>query len=116
MSAACEGSIANVATICLLLTEKLGEALQPVPSFYGMHLAAFAKRDMDCEATSSALACRGIQIHALDRYYLQPVARTGFVLSYASADAKALTVAIDTLAQELVPTARNRRRAAAAPG
>jgi GntR family transcriptional regulator/MocR family aminotransferase len=84
------------------LTEKLGNVMQPIPSFYGMHVAALATGEIGCEAISDALAGRGIQVHALDRYYLQSVERTGFVLSYASANTKALAVAIDTLAQEVV--------------
>ena len=83
------------------LQDKAGTALEVIPSTYGMHLAALAAGELDCEAVSSALAERGIQIHSLDRYYFGPVTRSGFVLSYAAADADALTAAAEALAEEL---------------
>jgi GntR family transcriptional regulator/MocR family aminotransferase len=84
-----------------ILQDKTGETLQAIPSTYGMHVAALAAREVDCEAVSGALAERGIQIHSLDRYHFGPVTSPGFVLSYAAADADALTAAVEALAQEL---------------
>jgi DNA-binding transcriptional MocR family regulator len=66
-----------------------------------MHMAALTRATIDCEAVSSALAGRGIQVHALDRYYHGPVPRSGFVLSYATADTAQLTAAVDALAEEI---------------
>jgi len=80
---------------------ELGETLQTIPSSYGMHVAGLVRSEIDCEAVSDALAERGILIHALDRYNLGPATRSGFVLSYASADLKALTAAVEALAEEL---------------
>ena len=83
------------------LEKRMGGALQPISPSYGMHMAVLARNGTDCEAVSAALADRGIQIHALNRYYFAPPASSGFVLSYAAADEKALTVAVDALAEEL---------------
>lgn len=82
------------------LSESLGDALQPIPSFYGMHVAAVTDDELDCEGISTALAARGIRIHALDRYFLGPVVRSGFVLGYTSADMTLLKLAIEALAEE----------------
>jgi GntR family transcriptional regulator/MocR family aminotransferase len=82
------------------LNERLSDELEVVPSFYGMHIAALAKRAVDCEAVSVKLAERGVMIHSLDRYFLGP-ARSGFVLSYAAAGLQALTLAVDSLTDEL---------------
>jgi GntR family transcriptional regulator/MocR family aminotransferase len=83
------------------LQDRLGDTLQPIVSHYGMHMAALTRATIDCEAVSSALAGRGIQVHALDRYYHGPVPRSGFVLSYATADTAQLTAAVDALAEEI---------------
>ena len=84
-----------------LLEKQLGEELVVVPSFYGMHVAALTKGDVDCEAVSARLAARGIMIHALDRYFLGSRRQTGFVLSYAAAAPETLTLAIQALADEI---------------
>ena len=84
-----------------LLQAKAGKGLEAIPSTYGMHVAALVAGEIDCEAVSSALAERGIQIHSLDRYHFGPVTHSGFVLSYAAADQDALTDAVGALAQEL---------------
>jgi GntR family transcriptional regulator/MocR family aminotransferase len=83
------------------LREMLGNRFQPIPSSYGMHIAAVTNDELDCEAVSDALVQKGIQIHALNRYFLGPADRTGFVLGYASVDVSGLTVAIEALAYEL---------------
>ena len=83
------------------LAETLGGFLQPIASFYGMHIAAVVTDERDCEGVSDALAARGIQIHALTRYFLGPADRRGFVFGYASADAATLTLAIKALTEEI---------------
>ena len=82
-----------------LLRERIGQAVTVVPSSYGMHLTAMARPDVDCEAVSEALAERGIMIHSLARYYLDPAAtRGGFILGYAAADLDEIAAAVDALA------------------
>jgi GntR family transcriptional regulator/MocR family aminotransferase len=83
-----------------LLAAKLGGWFEVVPSFYGMHVAALTNQEIDCEAISLRLAERGIMIHSLDRYFLGPERRPGFVLGYAAAEPGALTLAVETLAKE----------------
>jgi len=101
-----------------ILDAVIGETLQPIPSSYGMHITALADDTVDCEAVSAMLAEQGIHVHALDRYYLGAVARSGFVLSYASADEAALVMAVEALAQALASLESQSRmvRKAVAPG
>jgi len=84
-----------------LLDQRVGQHLAVVPSFYGMHIAALARKTIDCEAVSQALVRRGILIHSLDRYFFGRPAQTGFVIAYAAADHHELTLAIDALAEEI---------------
>jgi GntR family transcriptional regulator/MocR family aminotransferase len=93
-----------------MLREHVGEALQTIASSYGMHIAALATDGLNCEAVSQALLERGVHIHALDRYYLGPVTRSGFVLSYAAASAEALTKAVQALGEELALASGQNRR------
>ena len=68
------------------LTRELAEWLQPVPSFYGMHVAAIAKPGIDAEAASAAASGAGVRIHTLSRYFLGQSDRTGMVFGYGAAD------------------------------
>jgi GntR family transcriptional regulator / MocR family aminotransferase len=85
-----------------LLERQLGDALAIVPSYYGMHVATVARDGIDCEAASKALAARGIMIHSLSRYFLGPVSKFGFIISYGNADLADLDAAITSLTAELV--------------
>ena len=85
-----------------LLDRHVGNALKAVPSFYGMHLAAIADREMDCAGVGDALAARGVMIHSLDRYYVGTPDRRGFVIGYAAVGREALELAIRELADQLL--------------
>jgi GntR family transcriptional regulator/MocR family aminotransferase len=88
-----------------LIETQLGEAFEVVPSFYGMHVAALATGTPDCEAISMRLAEQGIMIHSLDRYFLgSPL--PGFVLGYAAAGTRTLTLAIQALADQFAQQRR----------
>lgn len=88
-----------------LIEQRLGNVLMVVPSFYGMHVAAVARGEIDCEAVSEALAARGIMIHSLARYFLGPATRSGFIIGYAAAHSEALEIAVNALAEELADRA-----------
>ena len=68
------------------LTQELAEWLQPVPSFYGMHVAAIARPGVDTEAAAAAAARAGVRIHTLTRYFLGEPDRSGMVFGYGAAD------------------------------
>jgi GntR family transcriptional regulator/MocR family aminotransferase len=69
-----------------LLKTQLSEWLEPLPSFYGMHLTALARASANLEAAVKTLQASQVQIHALDRYYLGPARYRGFVFGYGAVD------------------------------
>jgi GntR family transcriptional regulator/MocR family aminotransferase len=85
-----------------LVQQRLDGALEILPSFYGMHVAAVAREGIDCEAWSRALADRGVMIHSLARYFLGPATRAGFIIGYAAADASVLETAVNMMAEEVM--------------
>ncbi|HEY6515944.1 MAG TPA: PLP-dependent aminotransferase family protein [Steroidobacteraceae bacterium] len=68
------------------LTRELAQWLEPIPSFYGMHVAAIAKPDVDAEAAAAAALAMGVRIHTLSRYFLGEPDRTGLIFGYGAAD------------------------------
>ena len=68
------------------LTRELADWLEPVPSFYGMHVAAIAKPGVDADAAAAAALEAGVRIHALSRYFLGEPDRSGMVFGYGVAD------------------------------
>ena len=68
-----------------LLQESLGQWLLPIPSFYGMHIAALADPAVDLERAAAALQ-QQVRIHTLSRYFLGPQTKTGLVFGYGTVD------------------------------
>ena len=69
-----------------LLQDKLNEWLQPIPSFYGMHIAALADPGVDLEAVARGLLQQQVKIHTLSRYFLGPQTQVGLVFGYGTVD------------------------------
>jgi GntR family transcriptional regulator/MocR family aminotransferase len=69
-----------------LLRRDFSEWLEPIPSLYGMHVAAWARDGVDLDATVQALADRAVKIHTLGRYHLTQSPRSGLVFGYAAVD------------------------------
>jgi GntR family transcriptional regulator/MocR family aminotransferase len=68
------------------LTRELADWLEPVPSFYGMHVTAIARPGVDAEAAAAAALATGVRIHSLARYFLGEPDRTGMIFGYGVAD------------------------------
>jgi GntR family transcriptional regulator / MocR family aminotransferase len=68
-----------------VLEEKLGEWLVPIPSCYGMHIAAVARTSRDLDRLAEGLQ-DNVKIHAFSRYYLGPQTRTGLIFGYGAVD------------------------------
>lgn len=75
--------------------------LEPIPSAYGMHIAASARVAIDLDATTRQLAASGVKLHALGRYYLGPVTRHGLVLGFGAADPPSLARGLASLHRAL---------------
>ena len=74
--------------------------LEPIPSFYGMHVAAMARDGVDLEPAVAALARQGVKIHTLERYSLgEP--REGLVFGYGAVDEAEIGRGLDLLRRSL---------------
>jgi GntR family transcriptional regulator/MocR family aminotransferase len=84
------------------LQKELGEWLAPIPSVYGMHIAAVSHSKLDLDAVANSLLQSNVKIHSLSRYYLGPRTRAGLVFGYGAADlpdmARGLSLLRKTLA------------------
>ena len=88
---------------CLMeaLTREFAGWLEPIPSHYGMHLAAIAKPGVDCEALAQALARKGIRIHTLRRFHCGEPTQAGLVFGYGLADLPGLKRSLADLYEAL---------------
>jgi GntR family transcriptional regulator/MocR family aminotransferase len=68
------------------IQEDLGEWLDPIPSFYGMHVAAVARAHMDLDLVTEGLLQSNVKIHTFSRYYLGPQTRIGLIFGYGAVD------------------------------
>jgi GntR family transcriptional regulator/MocR family aminotransferase len=69
-----------------LLTRDFLGRLEPIPSLYGMHVAAWARDGVDVDAAVLALARRSVKIHTLRRYHSGRSPRPGLVFGYGAVD------------------------------
>jgi GntR family transcriptional regulator / MocR family aminotransferase len=69
-----------------LLQENLSRWLIPIPSFYGMHIAALTRQAVDLEAVAAALLQQQVKIHTLSRYFLGSQTQVGLVFGYGTVD------------------------------
>jgi GntR family transcriptional regulator/MocR family aminotransferase len=69
-----------------LLKRDFANWLEPIPSAYGMHVAAWARDGVDLDAAVQALAGRSVKIHTLGRYHLMQSPRPGLVFGYGAID------------------------------
>jgi GntR family transcriptional regulator/MocR family aminotransferase len=98
------------------LTQELAEWLEPIPSFYGMHVAAIARLGVDAEAAAAAALGMGLRIHTLSRYFLGEPDRGGMIFGYGVADLlqiahglRRLREAFIQANQQATPRAQSRR-------
>ena len=69
-----------------LVQDKLNEWLLPIPSFYGMHIAALGRPGVELETRAHALLQQQVKIHTLSRYFLGPQTQVGLVFGYGTVD------------------------------
>ena len=79
----------------------LAEWFEPIPSSYGMHMAARARPTVDVERAALQVRGGGVLIHSLDRYFLSKPTHTGLVFGYGAAKPAQLALGIEKLCQAL---------------
>jgi len=75
--------------------------LEPIPSFYGMHVAATVRAAIDLDAVADALSRHDIKIHTLDRYYLGERTRNGLIFGYGAAGPAEIRSGLSALSRAL---------------
>ncbi|MDB5935895.1 MAG: GntR family transcriptional regulator [Massilia sp.] len=88
-----------------LLREDFGQWFDPIPSFYGMHIAAFARLPIDLERVTQALLVHNVKLHSLDRYYCGEHTRAGLVFGYGAVDLPDIRRGMALLRQALLAAA-----------
>jgi GntR family transcriptional regulator/MocR family aminotransferase len=84
-----------------LLQGELGAWLAPIPSTYGMHVAAYLRAPADLEAITASLADSQVQLHALRRYYQGVQSRDGLVFGYGAVDLTQIRKGLGSLRRAL---------------
>lgn len=79
----------------------LGKWLRPIPSFYGMHIAAVAAAPLDLEGVARRAQGKGVMIHTLSRYYVGAEKQAGLVFGYGVTDPTDIKYGLSMLAQLL---------------
>jgi GntR family transcriptional regulator/MocR family aminotransferase len=85
-----------------LLGQKVEDWLKPLPSFYGMHVAALARGGVDLDAAAQALLQSDVRLHTLRRYYLGRPQGSGLVIGYGAADLPQITRGMSLLRSVLL--------------
>jgi GntR family transcriptional regulator/MocR family aminotransferase len=68
------------------IRKELGEWLTPIPSFYGMHVAAIAQNSIDLDRVTNALLQNNVKIHSFNRYFYGPQTTQGLIFGYGTVD------------------------------
>jgi GntR family transcriptional regulator/MocR family aminotransferase len=72
------------------LAENVGEWLRPIPSNYGLHIAATANSSINLETVTEALSRQGVHIHTLRRYFVGQESWRGLLFGYGTVDVPAI--------------------------
>jgi GntR family transcriptional regulator/MocR family aminotransferase len=83
------------------MRDKLSPWLRPIPSFYGMHIAALAQPGLELEAVADDLLQQHVKIHTLSRYYLGPSTQAGLVFGYGTVDLPEIRRGVSVLRKAL---------------
>jgi GntR family transcriptional regulator/MocR family aminotransferase len=91
------------------LRSDFGRWLQPIPSFYGMHVTASACAPLDLEGIAKIAQSKGVMIHTLSRYFLGPETQFGFVFGYGITDLPEIKYGLSILSRLLTAVMPIRR-------
>lgn len=83
------------------IARDLGKWLEPIPSFYGMHVAAVARTGIDLDRVADTLLAHHLHIHTLARYYFGGPPRSGLIFGYGAPDLSDIQRGVATLRKTL---------------
>jgi GntR family transcriptional regulator/MocR family aminotransferase len=84
-----------------LMQDNLKAWLLPIPSWYGMHIAALAYPGVELEAVEHDLLQQQVKIHTLRRYFLGPQTQVGLVFGYGTVDLPEIRRGVSVLRKAL---------------
>jgi GntR family transcriptional regulator/MocR family aminotransferase len=84
------------------LEEDFAEWLDPIPSFYGMHVAAVARTSVDLDRVTETLQHNNMKIHAFSRYFLGPQTKAGLIFGYGAVDLPEIKQGLSLLRKALL--------------
>jgi GntR family transcriptional regulator/MocR family aminotransferase len=83
------------------LGAELGQWLDPIPSCYGMHVAAVARVALDLERVTEVLLRYNVKMHTFSRYFVGPQTRVGLIFGYGAADLSEMKQGLSALRKVL---------------
>jgi GntR family transcriptional regulator/MocR family aminotransferase len=83
------------------LEEDLGKWLRPIPSHYGLHIAATAGSSVALERVTRALLSQNVRIHTLSRYFVGRESWKGLIFGYGTVDVPAIQKGFNLLRKAL---------------
>jgi GntR family transcriptional regulator / MocR family aminotransferase len=83
------------------LCVELAEWLDPIPSSYGMHVAAEARVPLDLERVTEVLLRHNVKMHTFSRYFVGPQTRVGLIFGYGAADLSEMKQGLSALRKVL---------------
>jgi GntR family transcriptional regulator/MocR family aminotransferase len=83
------------------LGAEIGEWLEPIPSCYGMHVAAVARTSLDLEQVTEALLRHNVKMHTFSRYFVGPPTKAGLIFGYGAADLSEMKQGLSALRKVL---------------
>ena len=86
------------------LETELRDRLAPIPSFYGMHIAATVRQAIDLERVTESLLQQSVKVHSLKRYFLGPPTHSGLVLGFGAVGLQSIARGIRLLRDNLLRT------------
>jgi len=84
------------------LGAELGEWLDPIPSCYGMHVAAVSRTSLDLEHVTEALLQHNVKMHTFSRYFVGPQTKVGLIFGFGAADLAEMKQGLSTLRKVLL--------------
>jgi len=69
-----------------LLRTEHASWLMPIPSIYGMHVAATTHTEVDLENIVGTLLRHNVRVHTFSRYYFAAPSRRGLIFGYGATD------------------------------
>ena len=82
---------------------ELAQWLDPIPSCYGMHVAAVARVSLDLERVTEILVRQSVKMHTFSRYFVGPQTRVGLIFGYGAADLSEMKHGLAALRKALPP-------------